>query len=217
MPNVYLVLYRFKIEGLIKATHTEIAIDNMSIGYGETGVEVLVPQNLNGHDGYRLIRSIPLGRTRKNLREIRNIVLEMERDYTANSYDLFFKNCRHFSLDLIDKLQPSHTEEGRIILGNLINFSENLGNYINLIVANLVRQFPVNPATLATIALGLSQLFSADQILYFDYDAKVQFCCLLLISIMSCATVNIVGYLTENRDQDDSEDELVAAIQDLEL
>ena len=217
MPNVYLVLYRFKIEGLIKATHTEIAIDNMSIGYGETGIEVLVPQNLNGHDGYRLIRSTPLGRTRKNIREIRNIVLDMEQDYTANSYDLFFKNCRHFSLDLIDKLQPSHTEEGRIILGNLINFSENLGNYINLIVANLVRQFPVNPATLATIALGLSQLFSADQILYFDYDAKVQFCCLLLISIMSCATVNIVGYLTENRDQDDSEDELVAAIQDLEL
>ena len=217
MPNVYLVLYEFKIERLIKATHTEIAIDNMSIGYGETGVEVMVPQNLDGYEGYRLIKSIPLGRTRKTTREIRNIVLDMEQEYTPNSYDLFFKNCRHFSLDLIDKLQPSHSEEGRMVLGNLINFSENIGNSVNLIVANLVRQFPINPATLATVALGFAQLFNVDQLLHFDYDAKLQFCCFLLISILSWMTVNVAGYLTENQNNDDTEDELAQAIQDMEL
>ena len=96
MPNVYLVLYRFKIEGLIKATHTEIAIDNMSIGYGETGIEVLVPQNLNGHDGYRLIRSIPLGRTRKNIREIRNEGLKIVRmDIIGKMWVKYRRNYEH--------------------------------------------------------------------------------------------------------------------------
>ena len=215
MPNVYLVLYEFRIEGLIKATHSEIAINEMSIGYGETGVEILVPQNLHGVDGYRLIRSIPLGRSRKTIREIREIVLDLEQEYTPDAYDLFFKNCRHFSRDLIDKLQPSHSEEGRMILGNLITFSENIGNYVNLIVANLVRQFPVNPAAIATFALGLTRLFQMDQILNFDYDAKLQFCLWLMVSIIGWASVGIAGYLTEGRNEE--EDELAVAIQELEL
>ena len=216
MSNVFLVLYEFRIEGLIKATHSEIAINNMSIGYGETGVEILVPQNLHGVDGYRLIRSIPLGRSRKSIREIREIVLNLEQEFTADTYDLFFKNCRHFSRELIDKLQPSHSEEGRMILGNLITFSENIGNYVNLIIANLVRQFPINPATVATFVLGLTRLFSVDQILHFDYDAKIQFCAYLLVSIFGWTTVCIARYFLENQNQDE-EDELVAAIQDMEL
>ena len=120
--NAFLSIYEFKIAGIIPAYHTEIAIGENSFGFGDEGLEINNGENLDGQFGYRLITSIPLGRTALTPREIRQIVLRLENEWPAEEYDLFRRNCRHFSLALLNELDCDSTAEARRILAGLIFF-----------------------------------------------------------------------------------------------
>ena len=215
MSTVQLAIYEFYLGGFIPATHTEIVIHNMSLGYSENGTEVSNMTNLDGQDGYKLLMSISLGRTNKSRIEIRDLVLGMDDQWQADAYNIFSKNCRHYSLTLIDAIRPNDADEGRRVLGNLIALSEGIGYYFNIITTNMVRLFPLNPITIASFVLGTFQLFSNDRILEYDTNAKWQL--LMWLTVSNMAWITFLGRSFYNAIQDDDGDELVNAIEQMEL
>ena len=190
--NAFLSIYEFKIAGVIPAYHTEIAIGENSFGFGDEGLEINNGENLDGQFGYRLITSIPLGRTTLTQREIRQIVLRLENEWPAEDYDLFRRNCRHFSLALLNELDCDSTAEARRILAGLIFFSEKIGWMISVIMTGLVHLLPLNPLTMVSRPL---EIFNEGRILDMDYDFKMQLLQMLVIAngswllflfVMSC-------------------------------
>ena len=190
--NAFLSIYEFKIAGVIPAYHTEIAIGENSFGFGDEGLEINNGENLDGQFGYRLITSIPLGRTTLTQREIRQIVLRLENEWPAEEYDLFRRNCRHFSLALLNELDCDSTAEARRILAGLIFFSEKIGWMISVIMTGLVHLLPLNPLTMVSRPL---EIFNEGRILDMDYDFKMQLLQMLVIAngswllflfVMSC-------------------------------
>ena len=124
MTEGYLACYEFQIFGIIPATHTEVVIDNNSFGFSEDGLEIDSQTNLDGQYGYKLINSIPLGRTYKTQQEIRQIVRRLDQTWTADEYNIMTRNCRHFSLALINELEFDSTAE--VILTRVFILSVNL-------------------------------------------------------------------------------------------
>ena len=210
--NAFLSIYEFKIAGIIPAYHTEIAIGENSFGFGDEGLEINNGENLDGQFGYRLITSIPLGRTTLTQREIRQIVLRLENEWPAEEYDLFRRNCRHFSLALLNELDCDSTAEARRILAGLIFFSEKIGWMISVIMTGLVHLLPLNPLTLVSRPL---EIFNEGRILDMDYDFKMQLLQMLVITngfwllflfVMSCFSRS-----------DNEENNMIAQFENMEL
>ena len=210
--NAFLSIYEFKIAGVIPAYHTEIAIGENSFGFGDEGLEINNGENLDGQFGYRLITSIPLGRTTLTQREIRQIVLRLENEWPAEDYDLFRRNCRHFSLALLNELDCDSTAEARRILAGLIFFSEKIGWMISVIMTGLVHLLPLNPLTLVSRPL---EIFNEGRILDMDYEFKMQLLQMLVIAngfwllflfVMSCFSRS-----------DNEENNMIAQFENMEL
>ena len=210
--NAFLSIYEFKIAGIIPAYHTEIAIGENSFGFGDEGMEINDRQNLNGQFGYRLITSIPLGRTQKSPREIRQIVLRLENEWPADDYDLFRRNCRHFSLALLNELDCDSTAEARRILAGLIFFSEKIGWMISVIMTGLVHLLPLNPLTLVSRPL---EIFNEGRILDMNYDFKMQLLQMLVIANGSWILFLLVmSWFTIS---DNEENEIIERMENMEL
>ena len=175
--NAFLVIYEFKIGGIIPAYHTEIINDEFSYGFGDEGLEINRGTNMDGQHGYKLIRSIPLGRTRKTQREIAEILLRLDNEWPAESYDLFNKNCRHFSLTLLNEMECDSSVEGRRILAGLIEFSEKIGWAISICVTGLVRSLSFSPLMLVSRPL---EIFNQGRLLEWEYEFKIQMLQMLL-------------------------------------
>ena len=210
--NAFLSIYEFKIAGVIPAYHTEIVIGENSFGFGDEGLEINDRQNLNGQFGYRLITSIPLGRTTLTQREIRQIVLRLENEWPAEDYDLFRRNCRHFSLALLNEIECDATAEARRILAGLIFFSEKIGWMISVIMTGLVHLLPLNPLTFVSRPL---EIFNEGRILDMEYDFKIQLLQMLIIAngfwvvfllVMSCFSRS-----------DNEENNMIAQFENMEL
>ena len=210
--NAFLSIYEFKIAGVIPAYHTEIAIGENSFGFGDEGMEINERQNLNGQFGYRLITSIPLGRTQKSPREIRQIVLRLENEWPADDYDLFRRNCRHFSLALLNELDCDSTAEARRILAGLIFFSEKTGWMISVIMTGLVHLLPLNPLTLVSRPL---EIFNEGRILDMNYDFKMQLLQMLVIS--NAFWILFLFVMSFFSRSDNEENEIIERMENMEL
>ena len=210
--NAFLSIYEFKIAGVIPAYHTEIAIGENSFGFGDEGLEINNGENLDGQFGYRLITSIPLGRTTLTQREIRQIVLRLENEWPAEDYDLFRRNCRHFSLALLNELDCDSTAEARRILAGLIFFSEKIGWMISVIMTGLVHLLPLNPLTLVSRPL---EIFNEGRILDMDYEFKMQLLQMLVIANgFWLLFLFVMSYFSRS---DNEENNMIAQFENMEL
>ena len=210
--NAFLSIYEFKIAGIIPAYHTEIAIGENSFGFGDEGLEINNGENLDGQFGYRLITSIPLGRTQKSQREIRQIVLRLENEWPAEDYDLFRRNCRHFSLALLNEIDCDSSAEARRILAGLIFFSEKIGWMISIMMTGLVHLLPLNPLTMVSRPL---EIFNEGRILNMDYDFKMQLLQMLVISNGSWLLFLFVMFCFSRSDNE--ENNMIARFENMEL
>ena len=210
--NAFLSIYEFKIAGIIPAYHTEIAIGENSFGFGDEGMEINDRQNLNGQFGYRLITSIPLGRTNLTQRDIRQIVLRLENEWPAEDYDLFRRNCRHFSLALLNELDCDSTAEARRILAGLIFFSEKIGWMISIIMTGLVHLLPLNPLTLVSRPL---EIFNEGRILDMNYDFKMQL--LQMLVIANGFWILFLFVMSFFSRSDNEENNMIAQFENMEL
>ena len=210
--NAFLSIYEFKIAGIIPAYHTEIAIGEISFGFGDEGLEINNGENLDGQFGYRLITSIPLGRTQKSQREIRQIVLRLENEWPAEDYDLFRRNCRHFSLALLNEIDCDSSAEARRILAGLIFFSEKIGWMISIMMTGLVHLLPLNPLTMVSRPL---EIFNEGRILNMDYDFKMQLLQMLVISNGSWLLFLFVMFCFSRSDNE--ENNMIERFENMEL
>ena len=190
--NSFLTIYEFKIGGIIPAYHTEIVIGELSFGFSDEGIEIDPQPNMNGLYGYRLITSIPLGETPRTQDQLREIIRQLETEWTPESYDIFTRNCRHFSLAFLSELECDSAVEARRILAGLIFFSEKIGWIISIMMTGLVHLMPLNPLTLVSRPL---EIFNEGRILDMEYYFKMQLLQILIIAngiwivflfIMSC-------------------------------
>ena len=177
--NAFLTIYEFKIAGIIPAYHTEIVIGELSFGYSDEGIEVGQETNMNGLFGYRLITSIPLGETQKTQNQVREIIGQLEAEWTPEQYDIFTQNCRHFSLAFLSELECDSAVEARRILAGLILFSEKIGWMISIMMTGLVHLMPLNPLTLVSRPL---EIFNEGRVLDMEYSFKIQLLQMLVMA-----------------------------------
>ena len=190
--NSFLTIYEFKIGGIIPAYHTEIVIGELSFGFSDEGIEIDPQPNMNGLYGYRLITSIPLGETPRTQDQLREIIRQLETEWTPESYDIFTRNCRHFSLAFLSELECDSAVEARRILAGLIFFSEKIGWITSIMMTGLAHLMPLNPLTLVSRPL---EIFNEGRILDMEYYFKMQLvqiliiangCWIVFLFIMSC-------------------------------
>ena len=88
--------------------------------------------NKDGLEGYTLKATYDLGYTEMYHYEFEefNFPTIMD-DYTADSYNLFHKNCRFFSLELLNILKPSDAVIGRRVLTELNKMSLTIERYVS--------------------------------------------------------------------------------------
>ena len=123
--EVTLRLYSFRF-WLINLTHTEISYDGRDFGFGRQGVMVSPSQIDKTQFGFKLKRVIYAGLSNVQPEAfdmfVRNSVLRFNR----HSYNLFTRNCRHFSEFLLIELTPNQPDEGKYFcsrFSSLIYFS----------------------------------------------------------------------------------------------
>ena len=138
MTFVTLKIYNFKILGFVKEYHCEVTAYGLSWSYSEDGLETSDVLNKDGKDGYELVRSYSLGFSgMPKAMFAREYLPGIQESFTIDEYNLFTKNCRHFSLKMIKVLRPSRREKGLYTLAKLNEMSEKIGQLFRVIVRNL--------------------------------------------------------------------------------
>ena len=110
--EVKLKIFEFKFFQ-IKLSHTEISFDGRDFGFGRSGVMV-TPSTIDKTAlGFTLKRVIDCGVTNIDPVAfdifIRNTVFRFNR----YSYNVFSRNCRHYSEFLLAELSPNNRENGK--------------------------------------------------------------------------------------------------------
>ena len=138
MPFVTLKIYNFRLLGFVKEYHCEVTAYGLSWSYSEDGLETSDVLNKDGKDGYELVRSYSLGFSGMPLAMFaREYLPGLQESFTIDEYNLFNKNCRHFSLKMIKILRPSRREKGLYVLARLNEMSEKIGQLFRVVVRNL--------------------------------------------------------------------------------
>ena len=138
MTFVTLKIYNFKIFSFIKEYHCEITAYGLSWSYSEDGLETSEIMNKHNHDGYELVKSYSLGFSGMPKEIFASRYLPALREgYTIDEYDLFHKNCRHFSLQMIKILRPSRREKGLRTLSKLNDMSRKIGQLSEVFIRNI--------------------------------------------------------------------------------
>ena len=176
--HAFLTFYEFKIAGIIPAYHSEVIVGRYSFGYGDEGLEITQGGISDGQYGYKLITSIPLGQTQKTQREIREIIRRLDNEWPTEDYHLFYRNCRHFSMVLINELECDSTAEGKRILAGLIKFSETVGWIFTIIITGFIHLMPINPLRLVSRPI---EIFNQGRILDLDSEFKIQLLQMLVL------------------------------------
>ena len=172
---VYLALYDFALDKIlnIKCTHTEIVVHNQSFGFdGDDGITVSPISNLDGEWTYEVKKVIFLGFTKKSERDVKRIILELDRTWTIADYCLFSNNCRHFSKCFVSKLEVSEPEEGFRVLGSLINLSEKIGQVLSMISRFLLSTVIMSPKRYISCIFSLIGWASGDSTIDFKETTK---------------------------------------------
>ena len=176
--HAFLAIYEFKIAGIIPAYHSEVIVGRYSFGYGDEGLEITQGGIMDGQYGYKLITSIPLGNTEKTQRELREIMRRLDNEWPTEDYHLFYRNCRHFSLTLINELECDSSAEGKRILAGLIKFSETIGWICTIISTGLIHIMPLNPLTFVSRPM---EILNQGRILDLEPDFKIQLLQMLML------------------------------------
>ena len=138
MTFVTLKIYNFKIVSFVKEYHCEITAYGLSWSYSEDGLETSEVKNKDGQDGYELVKSYNLGFSGMPKEIFASRYLPALRAaYTIDEYNLFYKNCRHFSLEMIKILRPSRREMGLRTLSKLNDMSRKIGQLTEVIIRNI--------------------------------------------------------------------------------
>ncbi|KAL4442582.1 hypothetical protein ABPG74_006984 [Tetrahymena malaccensis] len=106
--------------------HTGIQINNVEYRFGAhddyySGVCTNTPKD--GMGIYRFNRSIFLGMCDLTSEQIEEIISDLEIDYIGRSYDIFKKNCNHFSDDLCKKLLGKQIPRFVFSVSNFLSFT----------------------------------------------------------------------------------------------
>ena len=113
--EVQLKIFDFRIF-LINLTHTEISYDGRDFGFGRQGVMVSPSQIDKSQFGFKLKRIVYAGISNVQPEAfdifVRNSVLRFNRQ----TYNIFTRNCRHFSEFLLTELTPNQPEEGKYFI-----------------------------------------------------------------------------------------------------
>ena len=97
----------------IKLTHTEISYNGYDYAFGRYGLSCS-PANIDKSLlGFELKRVISLGTPNYDPERFHEFVRNAVHRFNRESYDLFSRNCRHFSVYLIRELAPTDPEEGK--------------------------------------------------------------------------------------------------------
>ena len=138
MTFVTLKIYNFKIVSFVKEYHCEITAYGLSWSYSEDGLETSEVKNKDGQDGYELVKSYNLGFSGMPKEIFASRYLPALREaYTIDEYNLFYKNCRHFSLEMVKILRPSRREMGLRTLSKLNDMSQKIGQLTEVIIRNI--------------------------------------------------------------------------------
>ena len=176
--HAFLVIYEFKIAGIIPAYHSEVIVGRYSFGYGDEGLEITQGGITDGEYGYKLITSVPLGQTQKTQRELREIMRRLDIEWPTEDYHLFYRNCRHFSLTLINELECDSSVEGKRILAGLIKFSETAGWIFTILTTGFIHIMPLNPLTFVSRPM---EILNQGRILDLESDFKMQLLQMLVL------------------------------------
>ena len=97
----------------IKLKHTEISYNGYDYAFGRYGLSCS-PSNIDKTlFGFELQRVISLGTSNYDPERFHEFVRNTVHRFNRESYDLFSRNCRHFSVYLIQELAPTDPEEGK--------------------------------------------------------------------------------------------------------
>ena len=131
MTQVLLRIYEFELFSGLTEYHSEIIAFNQSYSYSDEGIEVSVVLNKDGLEGYTLKATYDLGFSEMYDYEFEefNFPAIMD-DYTAESYNLFHRNCRFFSLEILNILKPSNQTSGTRVLQELNKMSLTIERYV---------------------------------------------------------------------------------------
>ena len=131
MTQVFLRIYEFKLFTGFTEYHSEIIAFDKSFSYSDEGVEISTVQNKDGLDGYTLVATYDLGYADIYEYEFEEFYApDIMMEYTADDYQLFHRNCRFFSLEILNILKPSDAEIGRRVLQDLNRMSTNLSRVV---------------------------------------------------------------------------------------
>ena len=109
--EVQLKIFSFFQFGL-KIKHTEISYNGCDYAFGKFGLSASPSDIDKSVFGFRLERVISLGTSNYDPHRFHDFVRNTVHRYNRDSYNLFWRNCRHFSVYLIRELAPTDPEEG---------------------------------------------------------------------------------------------------------
>ena len=193
--SVSLILYDFDLLDPIpsKCTHSEIIVFNKTFGFDDKlGITVKEETNLARVDSYKVKYVIELGFTTKSEGEFREIMRNLDREWTTADYNLFSRNCRHFSKRLILELNPTDKEEGLRVLANLIALSEKIGYICGVIGRSLLMTFLITPYDYIEYAFKFADYVSAGKFLDFDEEGKDILIIIMFIIIITYITLRLI-------------------------
>ena len=113
--KIRLKIYEFYLFLGFKAIHTEVCVYGRDIWYtNDKGICWCFEQNKedNARYSYRLKEIVDAGLCLKTIHQVQNILLCLQQKYNPQTYCIFSNNCRNFSLDFLEKIQPTKREIG---------------------------------------------------------------------------------------------------------
>ena len=189
MTFVTLKIYNFKIFSFVKEFHCEITAYGLSWSFSEDGLETSEIMNKHNYDGYELVKSYSLGFSGMPKEIFASRYLPALREaYTIDEYDLFNKNCRHFSLEMIKILRPSRRERGLRTLSKLNDMSQKIGQFCEVVIRNIFNivadpKRVISAIFFAIMCYNQGKIFNIS-VLHKDFLSMVLFLVTLLLFLM---------------------------------
>ena len=108
--EIYIYVYTFQFMLFFKLIHTEVRFGPVFVGYSPSGLRVSDYSNRNMH----LIKIIYAGTSDLTLRQFYGYLRELRIILESKKYCLFFGNCRHVTLKILQVL-GCRNGEGEIL------------------------------------------------------------------------------------------------------
>ncbi|RDX60969.1 DeSI-like protein, partial [Mucuna pruriens] len=98
------ILYGLGLGGIFHSAVQVYGDDEWSFGFSEEEDSGVFRSPAGKNTMYKYRKSLVLGKTNLNFFEVRQILRELSREWSGDSYDLLSKNCNHFCDELCARL-----------------------------------------------------------------------------------------------------------------